>query len=345
MPHIAGHVEEQQGQQAGPPDEFELMRRRLKRRGASRGEEQQRDLNRRFAAAGNLPSGAAFKIRQEAQEGAERQTSEDIQGVNIAEAQTRRQEREAEKQRTFAGEQAQLGREFATQERLGSQEFAGTQARLGEAFTTRERVASQGFGSEQARLAREFATGERISAQDFAASERLAQNSFAAAEAALGREFTKGEAELARSFAREEAATGRDFATNQAQFQREHESAMQALGIASTENIALLDRELQQQGIDIQEMLAESQIDTAKAEGVLNSFATFTNSIGPLREAGMNPVQISKVFGDLKLGIPAKKISKFIGKNFPEFNEATIVYDPWGDPIGTRAEDGSIIPA
>jgi hypothetical protein len=323
MPHTPGHTDPQQqgAAQGAPPDEFELLRRRLKLRGATRGEEQQQDLNRRFAAQGNLPSGAAFKIRQQAQQAADRQTSEDLQSVNIAQLQTQRQEREAEKQRAFAGEQAQLGREFGREERIGAQQFAGEQARLGEAFATREREAAQGFGSEQARLAREFATGERVSAQDFAASERTAQNVFLAAEAATGREFTAGEAELARTFAREEAETGRAFAQVQQEFQQAHEASMQALGIASNENIALLDRELKQDGIDIQRMLADSQIETAKAEGVLNSLATFTNSIAPLREAGMNPIQIAQVYKDMDIGLDTRFITKSIAKNFPEFTK------------------------
>jgi hypothetical protein len=276
MPHTPGHTDPQQaGQAAAPPDEFELLRRRLKLRGAARGEEQQRDLNRRFAAAGTVPSGAAFKIRQQATEAAERQTSEDLQGVNIAQAQTQRQELAAQKEREFVGEQARLGREFAREERLSS--------------------------------------------QDFAAGEQAAQRSFLAAESALGRGFTRGEAELARSFAREEAATGRSFAQVQQKFQQDHEASMQALGIASNENLAMLDRELKQDGIDIQRMLAESQIETAKAEGVLNSLATFTNSIAPLREAGMNPAQITNVYKELDIGLPTKTIKKSILKNFPEF--------------------------
>lgn len=107
MPHIPGHADPAAQQpggpqakpQGGPPDEFELLRRRLKLRGASRGQEQQQDLDRRFAAAGNLPSGAAFKIRQQAAESAERQTSEELQDVSGLEAQTRRQERESEANR------------------------------------------------------------------------------------------------------------------------------------------------------------------------------------------------------------------------------------------------------
>jgi hypothetical protein len=294
----------QQPQQPGAgPDEFELLRRRLQQRGATRGEARQRDLNRRFAAAGGLPSGAAFKIRQQAQEAAERQTSEDVQDINVIEAQTRRQEREA-----------QRGREFAREERIGAQEFAGQQAQLGREFQTTERLGAQGFGSEQARLDREFATGQQISAQEFAASERQAGQAFAAAEARLGREFTAGEAALARDFAREEAETGRAFQEIQAQFQREHETSLTNLGIESNENLARLDRDLRKEGLDIQRLVADSNIEQGKVEAQLNTYATFVNSIGPLAEAGFSDHEINDMVGALGIDFPEREISRVIQK-------------------------------
>jgi hypothetical protein len=84
---------------ANPPkeiDEFEIMRRRLQQRGAVRGAQAQRQGKRQAASLGNLPSGAAIKQQQLAQRDVERQTSEDVQNVNIVEAQTREREREAE---------------------------------------------------------------------------------------------------------------------------------------------------------------------------------------------------------------------------------------------------------
>ena len=67
-------------------DEFDLMRKRLKARGAVRGEEATRTAKRTAASLGNLPSGAAIKTQQLAQQSSDRLLSEDIQGVNIAEA-------------------------------------------------------------------------------------------------------------------------------------------------------------------------------------------------------------------------------------------------------------------
>ncbi|MAH48282.1 hypothetical protein CMI37_20830 [Candidatus Pacearchaeota archaeon] len=107
----------------GVPDEFELMRRRLRRRGAVQGQEQQRDLSRQFAALGTAPSGAAIKARQQAAQAQERITSEGLQDVNILEAQTRRGERENLAQRELQKElqQRQLG--FQEREGLAQREL------------------------------------------------------------------------------------------------------------------------------------------------------------------------------------------------------------------------------
>jgi hypothetical protein len=327
-PTPAQQKQQQQAQQAAQPvDEFELMRRRIRQRGAAQGEEQQRALTRRFAALGQAPSGAAFKIRQQAQESQERVTGEQLQDVNIQQAQVLRQEREAERQRQFAGEQARLGREFQRGERIGAQEFGAEQARLGREFQTSERLGAQTFASAEALAERGFRTDEREAAQ-----------SFAAAEAKLGREFTSAEAALARDFAREEAATGREFAAIQNQWNREHETRMQAAGIASNEKISRLDRLLQKRQVEIQDMLAQSQIEQTKAEGVLNTMATFVNSIGPLREAGMNPVQISEVWNELDTGLPNELIADMIAENFEDFrpadpNQANIATGPSAEEI------------
>lgn len=101
----------------GAPDEFELMRRRLRRRGAVQGQEQQRDLSRQFAALGTAPSGAAIKARQQAAQAQERITSEGLQDVNILESQTRRAERENLAQREL--QQELQKRQLGFQEREG----------------------------------------------------------------------------------------------------------------------------------------------------------------------------------------------------------------------------------
>lgn len=125
-----------QNRQAAPNrpavDEFEIMRQRLRRRGAVSGQERQRELSRQFAAFGNLPSGAALKARQQTAQAQERATNEALQDVNIAQAQTLRAERESAAGRDLQRElqQAQLGAQRDLQkEQISFQEREGAAAR------------------------------------------------------------------------------------------------------------------------------------------------------------------------------------------------------------------------
>ena len=254
----------QQQQPQQPVDEFELMRRRIRQRAGAAGEGRQRELTRRFAALGQAPSGAAFKIRQEAQEATERAQSEQLQDVAALEAQTRRQEREGEAQRglqrELAGEQRGLQRELAQQQ-------AQTQLDV-----TR-------LGTESA---------ERLGALDAETRQALGQM---------------------------------DFDARMQQMQVADDTA-RFLGRMELDNqmtIANLDRQLRREGTNIEQMLATQQVSDAAKEGTLNSFATFVNSIAPLREAGLNPAQISEVFEELDMGLPTDMMTGFIQQNFPEF--------------------------
>jgi hypothetical protein len=254
----------QQQQPQQPVDEFELMRRRIRQRAGAAGEGRQRELTRRFAALGQAPSGAAFRIRQEAQEATERAQSEQLQDVAALEAQTRRQEREGEAQRglqrELAGEQRGLQRELAQQQ-------AETQ------------LAVTRLGTESA---------ERLGALDAQTRQALGQM---------------------------------DFDARMKQMQVADDTA-RFLGKMELDNqvaIADLDRQLRRDGTNIENMLAEQQIADSAKEGTLNSFATFVNSVAPLREAGLNPAQISAVFDELELGLPNDVITGFLQQNFPDF--------------------------
>ncbi len=69
-------------------DEFELMRRRIQGQGAQAGDAQQRQIQRQFASLGNLDSGVAFNLQQQAAQQNQRNTDQAIQDVNVAQAQT-----------------------------------------------------------------------------------------------------------------------------------------------------------------------------------------------------------------------------------------------------------------
>ena len=275
---------QQQQQPQQPVDEFELMRRRIRQRAGAAGEGRQRELTRRFAALGQAPSGAAFRIRQEAQEATERAQSEQLQDVAALEAQTRRQEREGEAQRglqrELAGEQRGLQRELAQQQ---------AETQLG---VTR-------LGTESA---------ERLGALDAQTRQALGQM---------------------------------DFDARMKQMQVADDTA-RFLGKMELDNqvaIADLDRQLRREGTNIENMLADQQIADSAKEGTLNSFATFVNSVAPLREAGLNPAQISAVFEELELGLPNDTITGFIQQNFPEFVTDQPAAAPQPVPTGPTAEE------
>lgn len=201
--------------QIDPDARFKRLREQAKQETTAGTQARKEALQRRFAQAGLLGSGAAIKQEQiaekEGQSALARRLGQ-IESAQESEA-LRRQEieagrkfqaGEAEKQRGFAAEQAGLGREFAKGERLAGQEFAAGQAGIG-----RE------FAAEQQRLGREFQTGEREAGQAFAAEQALLgreqqeallgkQQDFAAAQAQLARDVQAGQFTEQMDFAREQ---------------------------------------------------------------------------------------------------------------------------------------------
>jgi hypothetical protein len=161
-----------------PVDEFELMRRRVKQESQQAGQQRQTDLKRQFARSGNLSSGAFIKQSGIEQQQQQQQAQRAVEGVDIAEAGVRRQEREAEKGRTFSREERIGGQEFATSERIGGQEFVATQ-----------QDKQNTFAALQAQLGRDFTTSEREASQIFAETSQETQNNFLKAEAKKGRDL------------------------------------------------------------------------------------------------------------------------------------------------------------
>lgn len=72
----------------------------------------QEALKRRFAAAGNLNSGAAVKAQQMAENEANRQIEDANKSIDVNEAQQNYQQGEAQKQRDFQAGQANIDRGF-----------------------------------------------------------------------------------------------------------------------------------------------------------------------------------------------------------------------------------------
>lgn len=294
MPHQPGHPAPAQPQQV---DEFEIMRRRLKARGAATGEQQQRDISRQFAAAGNLPSGAAFKIRQQAQTAAERGTSEALQDVNVLQAQTQRAERESAAQREL--------------QRFGITEQARVTER-GQTLGAETAQRGQDIGLSQAELQAKTALGVAgISAESATEianiqgqfGEEAQVRSIAAAKANIATQI-QGQKDLQALDATSKAylqGLDHDARLNELNVSLEGQKLMQRMELDQQLTIAEWEKSLKQQGLDIQSALADAQIPLLEQEHKLNQFATVVNAFEPMRAAGFDSQDVANIMNSLGL--------------------------------------------
>ncbi len=169
--------------------QFDLARKRAAEASAVNLQSRRDALARRFAALGNLDSGARIKQEQVAQDEENSNLTKANEGINAQQQSElgRRKEviqgqqfqsGEAEKGRKFSAGEAALQRAYGTSERLGSQGFASG-----------ERAGSQDFASQQAALQRAYGTSERLAGQGFATGEREAGQGYASSEAQKQREL------------------------------------------------------------------------------------------------------------------------------------------------------------
>lgn len=156
--------------------QFDLARKRAEQRANSEQQQQDDALKRRFAAMGNLNSGAYVKQQSIQADEASKRKADVMEGIDVAESQ------EAQRQR-----EVQEGRDFARSERLGSQDFSAGQAVLQRQFQTGERLGSQDFASGQSALQRQFQTSERLGSQTFASGEREASQNWQGGQNDLNR--------------------------------------------------------------------------------------------------------------------------------------------------------------
>lgn len=268
---------QQQAKPNQPADEFELMRRRLKLRGGVRGEEAQRGVSRQQAALGNLPSGAAIKLQQQAAQQAEAQTGRELTDVNILEAQTRRAERESELQRAF-------GREgFRSQEAIAREQIAG------------QRGLQELIGQQQA--AQQQVIGEQAMSQQ----QLIGEQELNAIKA-------RGASDL--EIAQLRGADQKEIANLQIQssekMQLLTERGMdERLAKTLSENSRMFDIEqrLRQRGFDLQEELFKDAQNTQDEQMKMDKFATVINSIDLLQSLDFSSNEIGNILNNLDVGL------------------------------------------
>lgn len=130
---------------AAPIDRYELMRQRASRQGRTAIEDQSEAMKRRFAASGGLGSGASMRVMSQVEQKGQQQLAENLQGVDLAQAQEQYQEAEQEK-----------GRQFSRAEREAAQAFGAGEAEKQRGFAMTEREAAQKFAANESTLGREL---------------------------------------------------------------------------------------------------------------------------------------------------------------------------------------------
>lgn len=178
--------------------QFDPMRRRLQQQEAANLQTQKDALARRAAASGGGPSGAFVKQEQLASDASARRLQDANEGVDAQFQAALNQER-----------QVQAGRDFAREERIGSQDFSAKQGAIQRKWQSGEAATQRGWQ-----------TGERMSSQDFSASERYAAQKFADKQRRYGERFQGGQAAADRAI-RQQA-----MAIQETQFAKQLELAM-----------------------------------------------------------------------------------------------------------------------
>ena len=178
---------------------YELQRKRISQDSEAERSQQVGAMERRFARMGGLNSGSAVKAQERLGVGLEQNRQRAMEGVDIQEAQAEEVKAESQRGRDFAAGQADLGRTFSREERLGSQDFASGEAHLGRMFARDERIDTQGFQAEQAGIDRDWRTGERKESQTFASGERESSQTFARGEREASQQWHSTEAGYERA--------------------------------------------------------------------------------------------------------------------------------------------------
>lgn len=124
---------------------FDYLRKQTEQDAKRAGEEAAGNIERQAASQGMQGSGAFIKLGQQADESIQKQKAQNIEGVEAARDVALGQKEEAD-----------LSRQFAREERLGSQDYASKENQMGRAFQSEEAGKQRAFQSGEAAAARGF---------------------------------------------------------------------------------------------------------------------------------------------------------------------------------------------
>ena len=167
--------------------EFDTQRKKAEQQINAQKQGQQDALKRRFAAMGNINSGAYVKANENVDDAAAQQREQANEGINSAQNAELRRRRELAAGQEFASQEAEKGRQFTSGENALQRKFS-TQERLGgQDFQSGMLGKQQDFAAAQAEAQRKYATGERLSSQDFALLQAKDAREFQGSENAMSR--------------------------------------------------------------------------------------------------------------------------------------------------------------
>lgn len=273
--------------------QFEIMRKRARQAAQTATQQEREGLKRRFAALGQVGSGAQIRAEAQAQQRAAQRLERAEETVGLAELAERQRQRETAEAREFARGEREAGQRFAAEQAGIGRRFAAEQAGIGRGFTAEQAGLQRRFAAEQAGVGREFARGERLGAQEFGAAqaqlgreqqralleaqqkfargERLSAQEFAALEAGRGREFAGAQAREAQRFARSEADRARSFQFTQNELNRAlQRGALDLQQRSFDEDIRRFDLEFARdtETINFNKGIAQQMADADKPQGL-----------------------------------------------------------------------------
>ncbi len=228
--------------------QFDRARSVAQQQSAANLQNRQDALKRRFASLGNLDSGVALKLQDQASNEEASNLNNANEGINAA------QNAELSRRREVI-----QGQKFATSEREGGQKYGAEQSALQRAWGSGEREAGQKFVGEQSAMQRAWGTGEREAAQTYGTGEREAAQLYATGERGEAQKYATGEREAGQSYASGEADKQR--AVQQAQFDKQYGLANDQFTASKDqfEKTFALETKATQANMDLQKKLADEK--------------------------------------------------------------------------------------
>ena len=246
--------------------QYEIARRKLQKAK----EEALKITGETCGARGRFYGGILPQQEAKVEESYGQQLSDVAQNIAI--------ERAAEEKASQRVKEAQT---YQTSERTASQAWSSAEANLGRQFTTEERNAVQAFQSlsqdkqqnwqsAEAALGRTFSTEERQAIQAYQTGERQATQTYQTEEALKNRTWQSAEASLGRAFTTEERKAVEDFTSLQTKQQLSWQSAEAVMGRLFTTEERKAVQTYQQAQYDTQNALAKQQQDWLQSDEYWN---------------------------------------------------------------------------